>query len=78
MWSPVFEKMLTSDFLERYAEQIDLPDDNCQFLLELAEEYQIKRVTEFCTEYLSRNIDSETFASYYVVAEKFGLETVMK
>ncbi|XP_068762161.1 kelch repeat and BTB domain-containing protein 4-like isoform X2 [Montipora capricornis] len=78
MWSPVFEKMLTSDFLERYAEQIDLPDDNYQFLLELAEEYQIKRVTEFCTEYLSRNIDSETFARYYVVAEKFGLETVMK
>lgn len=55
-----------------------LVGDNYQFLLELAEQYQMTRVKELCIEYLSCNICSKNFAEFYMVAEKFGLEGIME
>ncbi|KAK3699154.1 hypothetical protein QZH41_011867 [Actinostola sp. cb2023] len=101
MWSPVFERMFTSEFTERTAEEIPLPgkrvvevevllrliysygkvqsvsDENYQFLLELAEEYQMDKVKTFCAEYLSYNIQESNSIHFYKVADRFGLKDVM-
>lgn len=102
MWSPVFEKMFTSDFAEKDAKEIELPGktareievllnivythgrrqritaENYQFLLELGEEYQMERVKELCYEYLSSNVQDTNCVKFYMIANKFGLEPLMK
>lgn len=102
MWSPVFEKMLTSEFVERDAKEITLPgkkadeievllkimysqgrarqirEENCQFLLELAEEYQMDTVKELCCEYLSGNLQDTTCVKFYMIAERFRLDSLLK
>lgn len=53
-------------------------EENYEFLLELAEEYQIKRVKELCTEYLLFDMHDKNCERFYVVAEKYGLRQVMQ
>lgn len=102
MWSPVFEKMFTSDFAEKDAEEITLPgkkakevevllkvvyshgraqkvtDENCQFLLELSDEYQMERVKELCCEYLSCHVQDTNCVKFYMIGDRFGLDAVLK
>lgn len=55
-----------------------LLDENCQFLLELADEYQMERVKELCCEYLSCNVHDTNCVKFYMIAERFGLDTLLK
>ena len=76
VWSPVFEKMFTSEFKEKNNDEIPLPGkkaseikqllcmlypsseeiqvtkENCYFLLELADEYQIESIVEKCQSFM--------------------------
>ncbi|XP_031563674.1 putative BTB/POZ domain-containing protein At2g40440 [Actinia tenebrosa] len=103
--SPVFEKMLTSDFLEKDAKQIDLPgkkrdefgaflrviyadvisqgkqinDKNNEFLLQLAEEYQVNKVKYLChRKFLISSVEESNCFGIYKVAESYNLEDVME
>ncbi|XP_031566412.1 actin-binding protein IPP-like [Actinia tenebrosa] len=89
MWSPVFEKMFTSEFSERNAEEIPLPGKlagsgtiiqktNHEFLLELAREYQMDKVQEYCGQYMKQCINNRNCLHRYNIAERFGLEDVME
>ena len=53
-------------------------EENCQFLLELAEEYQMDTVTELCCEYLSGNVQDTTCVKFYMIAERFRLDSLLK
>ena len=55
-----------------------LVEENYEFLLELAEEYQIERVKKLCIQYLSWDINGTNCEHIYAVAEKYGLYTVME
>lgn len=102
MWSPVFEKMFTSDFAEKDAEEIalsgkkaeevevllnivyphgraqDVTDENCQFLMELSDEYQMERVKELYCQYLSCHVQDTNCVKFYMIADRFGLDAVLK
>ncbi|KAJ7384418.1 hypothetical protein OS493_021830, partial [Desmophyllum pertusum] len=52
--------------------------ENCQFLLELAEEYQMERVKQLCCEYLSCNVQDTNCVKFYMIADKFGLDSLLK
>lgn len=53
-------------------------EENCQFLLELAEEYQMDTVKELCCEYLSGNVQDTTCVKFYMIAERFRLDSLLK
>ncbi|XP_031560810.1 kelch-like protein 12 isoform X2 [Actinia tenebrosa] len=104
MSSPVFEKMLTLDFLEKDAKQIDLPgkkraefgaflrviyadvisqgkqtnEENYEFLLQIAEEYQVNKVKHLCCKFLISNVEESNCLGIYKVAESYNLEDVME
>ena len=54
-----------------------LAAENYQFLLELAEEYQMERVKELCCEFLSCNVQDTNCVKFYMIAEKFSLQAIM-
>ena len=54
-----------------------LAAENYQFLLELAEEYQMERVKELCCEFLSCNVQDTNCVKFYMIAEKFSLQSIM-
>ena len=108
MWSPVFEKMFTSEFKEKNSCEIPLPnkkaseikellliiyptisgkawktvtDENCYFLLELADEYQMEDIRNRCEDVLvdlvSRKLGNSClavlpFAQYYKLEKLLG------
>ncbi|XP_031560802.1 uncharacterized protein LOC116296840 [Actinia tenebrosa] len=102
MSSPVFEKMLTLDFLEKDAKQIDLPgkkraefgaflrviyadvisqgkqinEENYEFLLQLAEEYQVSKVKHLCCKFLISSVEESNCLGICKVAESYNLEDV--
>ncbi|XP_031560812.1 kelch-like protein 24 [Actinia tenebrosa] len=104
MSSPVFEKMLTLDFLEKDAKQIHLPGkqsdefgaflrviyadvisqgkqinkENYEFLLRLAEEYQVSKVKYLCCKFLISSVEESNCLGIYKVAELHNLEDVME
>ena len=53
-----------------------LIDENCQFLLELSDEYQMEWVKELCCEYLSDNVQDTNCVKFYMIADMFGLDAV--
>ena len=101
MWSPVFEKMFTSEFKEKNSCEIPLPDkkaseikellliiylnisgkawntvtnENCYFLVKLADEYQMEEIFKRCEDVLvslvsnkpgNAFLDDLTFAQTY-------------
>ena len=81
MWSPVFSRMFTSEFTEKTAQEVPLPEkksseikemllviyptsskrineNNYSFLLDLAREYMMTKLTEKCEEFLMDKFSS--------------------
>ena len=109
MWSPVFEKMFTSQFKEKNLFEIPLPgkmaseikellliiylnifgkawntvtNENCYFLVKLADEYQMEEIFKRCEEVLvslvsnklgNKFLDDLTFAQTYKLEKLLGL-----
>ncbi|XP_015747508.1 PREDICTED: BTB and MATH domain-containing protein 38-like [Acropora digitifera] len=59
-------------------ETAGVSEENYEFLLALAEEYQIARVKKLCIQYLSRNVNATNCEHIYAVAEEYDLYTVME
>lgn len=106
MWSPVFSRMFTSEFSEKTAAEVPLPeknvseitemllviyptsakeidDKNCSFLLNLAREYMMKKLTEKCEEFLMDKLSSQGYISYQcldllVTAQSYELERLQE
>ena len=109
MWSPVFEKMFTSQFKEKNLFEIPLPgkkaseikellliiylnifgkawntvtNENCYFLVKLADEYQMEEIFNRCEKVLvslvsnkpgNKFLDDLTFAQTYKLEKLYGL-----
>ena len=55
-------------------------ENNCYFLLDLAEEYQVSKLTQKCENFLSQAVDKEQGAAILdtlIVAQKYTLEKVI-
>jgi len=108
MWSPVFEKMFTSEFKEKNSCEIPLPgkkaseikellliiyptksgkawktltNQNCYFLLKLADEYQMEEIFKRCEDVLVDLVSSKpdnTFLDYLTFAQRYKLERVLE
>ncbi|KAK3722093.1 hypothetical protein QZH41_019854 [Actinostola sp. cb2023] len=106
MWSPVFEKMFTSNFVERKAKEIPLPGkradefdvllrliykysikteqkvcaSNYEFLLKLADEYQMEKVKKLCIKFMRSEADGDedfdNVLKFCQVADRFGLDEI--
>ena len=98
MCSPVFERMFTSDFKEKEAQRIPLPEKksedikemllvlypfakpvtgrNVDFLLSLAQEYQIDKLTARCEEYLLEEVGEDDYfaVARLITAQSYNLE----
>ena len=107
MWSPVFEKMFTSQFKERNSFEIPLPgkkaseikellliiylnisgkawnnvtDENCYFLVKLADEYQMEEIFKRCEDVLVKLVSSKpdnTFLDDLTFAQTYKLERLL-
>jgi len=107
MWSPVFEKMFTSQFKEKNACEIPLPgkkaseikellliiyptksgrawktvtNENCYFLVKLADEYQMEDITKTCEDVLVKLVSSKsgnTFLADLAFAQTYKLEKLL-
>ena len=103
MSSPVFSKMFSAEFKEKYAEEIPLPEkiaeeiremlsviyptswkpvqeSNCYFLLALAQEYQMSKLTQMCEDFLLKAVDKKEGAAILetiVVAQRYNLDKVI-
>ena len=108
MWSPVFEKMFTSEFKEKKSCEIPLPgkkaseirellliiyfnisgkawktvtDQNCYFLVKLADEYQMEEIFKRCEGVLVNLASSKpdnTFLDDLTFAQTFKLEELVR
>jgi len=107
MWSPVFEKMFTSEFKEKTSCEIPLPDkkaseikellliiyptktgkawktvtnENCYFLLKLADEYQMEDIRKKCEDVLVNLVSKKrgnTFLADLTFAQFYKLDKVL-
>ena len=103
MSSPVFSRMFASDFKEKNAEEIPLPEKkadeiremllviyptswkalnerNCYFLLALAQEYQMAKLTQKCEDYLVEAVTKKQgvrVLETLVVAQSYSLEKAL-
>ena len=108
MWSPVFEKMFTSEFKEKKSSEIPLPgkkaieikellfiiylnisgkawktatDQNCYFLVKLADEYQMEEIFKRCEGVLVKLASSKpdnTFLDDLTFAQTYKLEELVR
>ena len=108
MWSPVFEKMFTSEFKEKKSCEIPLPgkkaseikellliiyfnisgiawktvtDQNCYFLVKLADEYQMEEIFKRCEGVLVNLASSKpdnTFLDDLTFAQTYKLEELVR
>ena len=108
VWSPVFEKMFTSEFKEKNSCEIPLPgkkaseikelllfiyptvsetgwttvtNENCYFLGELAEEYQMDAIMQRCENFLVEEVSrtyGNTFLAHLTFAQTHNLEKLIK
>ena len=96
IWSPVFEKMFTSNFKEKHQEEIPLPGKKATeiqemllvmyseekkvtnktvfFLLELADEYEMKKLRSLCEKCLIEHTTKVKAIEFLVLAQKYKLE----
>ena len=107
MWSPVFEKMFTSEFKEKTLCEIPLPgkkaieikellliiylnisgkawktvtNQNCYFLVQLADEYQIEEIFRRCEDVLVQMVSRKsgnTFLADLTFAQTYRLEKLL-
>ena len=107
MWSPVFEKMFTSEFKEKNSCEIALPgkkaseimelllviyptksgnawktvtNENCYFLLKLADEYQMEDIRKRCEDVLVNLVSKKpgnTFLADLTFAQTYKLENLL-
>ena len=108
MWSPVFEKMFTSEFKEKNSCEIPLPgkkaseirelllviyptktgkawrtvtNQNCYFLLKLADEYQMEDIRKRCEDVLVGLVSKKpgnTFLADLSFAQSYKLEKLLR
>ena len=108
MWSPVFEKMFTSEFKEKTLSEIPLPgkkaseikkllliiypttsgkawksitDENCHFLVKLADEYQMDDIRKRCEDVLVDLVSKKpgnSFLSDLTFAQTYKLEKLLE
>jgi len=108
MWSPVFEKMFTSEFKEKKSREIPLPgkkaseikellliiyltksgkawktvtNENCYFLVKLADEYQMEEIFKRCEDVLVDLVSSKpgiTFLADLTFAQTYKLEKLLQ
>jgi len=108
MWSPVFEKMFTSEFKEKNLCEIPLPgkkaseikellliiypvtsgkawktvtDQNCYFLLRLADEYQMEDIRKRCEDTLVDSVSEKpgnSFLADLTFAQTYKLEKLQE
>lgn len=108
MWSPVFEKMFTSEFKERNSCEIPLPgkkaseikellliiyptksgkawktvtNENCYFLVKLADEYQMADISETCEDVLVELVSHKpgnTFLDDLTFSQTYKLEKLLQ
>ena len=108
MWSPVFEKMFTSEFKEKNSCEIPFPDkkaseikellliiylnisgkarntvtnENCYFLVKLADEYQMEEIFKRCEDVLVKLVSSKpdnTFLGDLTFAQTYKLERLLE
>jgi len=107
MWSPVFEKMFTSEVKNRNSYEIPLPgknaseikellliiyhnisgkawntvtNENCYFLVKLADEYQMEEIFKRCEDVLVKLVSSKpdnTFLDDLTFAQTYKLENLL-
>ena len=107
MWSPVFEKMFTSEFKEKNSCEIPLPDkkaseikellliiylnisgkawntvtnENCYFLVKLADEYQMEEIFKRCEDVLVNWVSKKpgnTFLADLTLAQTYKLDKLL-
>ena len=107
MWSPVFEKMFTSEFKEKKSCEIPLPgkkaseikellliiylnmsgkawntvtNQNCYFLVKLADEYQMEEIFKRCEDVLVSLVSNKpgnTFLDDLTLAQTYKLEKLL-
>ncbi|XP_031566413.1 uncharacterized protein LOC116301482 [Actinia tenebrosa] len=53
-------------------------ETNYEFLLELAREYQVDKVQQYCGQYMKQCINDQNCLHRYNIADSFGLEDVME
>ena len=107
MWSPVFEKMFTSEFKEKNSCVIPLPgkkaseikellliiyptksgiawktvtNENCYFLVKVADEYQMEDISKTCEDVLVKLVSSKsgnTFLDDLTFAQTYKLQKLL-
>ena len=55
---------------------LSFADENCEFLLKLADEYQMDKVKKLCIDYMESALDDENCLHFCRVAEDFNLGTI--
>ena len=103
VWSPVFEKMFTTEFKEKNKDEIPLPgkkaseikqllcmlypsseeiqvtEENCRFLLELAHEYRIEPIVKKCESFMAFMVKEkmEDDLAMLIYGQKYQLKTLI-
>ena len=104
VWSPVFEKMFTTEFKEKSNDEIPLPEkkateikqllcmlypsleeiqvteENCYFLLELAHEYRIEPIVKKCESFMAFMVKEkmeDDVLAMLIYGQKYQLKTLI-
>ena len=104
VWSPVFEKMFTTEFKEKNNDEIPLPEkkasqikqllcmlypsleeiqvteENCYFLLELAHEYRIEPIVKKCESFMAFMVKEkmeDDVLAMLIYGQKYQLKTLI-